>query len=170
MSMFSIIARSMLAREILYKTRNNKSKIEVNEKEFKKLKIKLDKHKKTIKYTRSIPIMVKNFDTIKTVIEKMIKLSSEVCFEIEDKIIDNANDICKIDIIKKEWIKNFIEKEIDIEISIIDYLSQPFLKESQVKKALNFAIKGIRYLPDDLDIQERITELEGKLLSCYEED
>lgn len=170
MNIIDILARSFLVRETLTRINDGKKGAKAEEREINKLKNKLNSCAKTIKYTKSMSTMVKNFDTIKTSLKSLIKITSEFYFEIAGKIINNINDIYLIDIIKQEWIKDFIERRIELELEIIGYLTQPFLKEKQVRKALNIAIKAIEFLPDDLDLQERISDLENKLIECYEED
>ena len=77
------------------------------------------------------------------------------------------NDIQIIDTIRDQYIKDFLNGRIDIELKKMDEVDSLFLKENLIKKAIGHALKAVEYIPNDVEIRLRINELENKLLGCF---
>lgn len=120
---------------------------------------------KTIKYTKSIDTMIKNFDNIMQEFKYIQQYKPhDVDLELNGQIIDNIDDI---EIIKEQYIKDFINNRIAIELQKKDCVESIFLKESFLKKALMHALKMIEFIPNDAEILCKINELEQELMNCY---
>ncbi len=128
---------------------------------------KINNYTKTLKFTKSPQTMIKNFSNIKEEIGKIIEYNKDICLEFDGEKINNMEDIQKIDIIQNSYIKDFLNNQIAIELEKEQEVTQPFLKESLIKKALNQALKAVEYLPEDAEMRLKITELEDKLMDCY---
>lgn len=125
----------------------------------------IKKYFKAIKYTKSIDTIVKNFDNFRLEFINIIPYKPfEIDLELNGQII---NDVDAIDIIKEQFIKDFINNRISIELEKKEEVISPFLKESLIKKALTIALKSIEYLPKDVEMRLRISELEQELTNCY---
>ena len=120
---------------------------------------------KTIKYTKSIDTMIKNFDNIGQEFEYIQQYKPhDIDLELNGQVINNIGDI---EIIKEQYIKDFINNRINIELQKKNEITQIFLQESLIKRALTIALKSIEYLPKDVEMRLRITELEQELMNCY---
>ena len=128
---------------------------------------KVKKLTRTIKYTQSPQTIIKNFDTIRE--EFIIIMSYDPPYDLEfnGQVI---NDIQIIDTIRDQYIKDFLNGRIDIELEKMGEVDSLFLKEGLIKKAIGHALKAVEYIPNDVEIRLRINELENKLLGCYKND
>ena len=126
---------------------------------------KINNYKKTLKFTKSPQTIIKNFANIKEEISKILAYNKDIQLELDGEIINSMEDIQKI---QNRYIKEFINNQINIELEKEQEVTSLFLKESLIKKALNQALKSIEYIPKDVEMRLRITELEEKLLKCYE--
>ncbi len=129
---------------------------------------KISNYMKTLKFTKSPQTIIKNFANIKEEIGKIFAYNKDINLEFDGEIINSVEDIQKLDIIQNRYIKDFINNQINIELEKEKEVNQVFLKESLIKKALSQALKVIEYIPEDVEMRLRITELEEKLLKCYE--
>ena len=126
---------------------------------------KIAKLSRTIKYTKSIDTMVKNFDNIGQEFKYIQQYKpQDVNIELNGQVI---NSIDNIEIIKEQYIKDFINNRIAIELQKKDCVESIFLKESFLKKALMHALKMIEFIPNDVEILCKINELEQELMNCY---
>lgn len=140
------------------KVKNWNTELLIFEKNVKKMS-------KTIKYTKSIDTMIKNFDNIKGEFEYIRQYKPcDIDLELNEQVINNVDDI---DVIKDQFIKDFINSRIQEELEKEKIVTNVFLKESLIKKALNHALKAFTYFPNDAEIVCKISELEAKLLNCY---
>ena len=120
---------------------------------------------KTIKYTRSIDIIIKNFDNIIYEFEHIRQYKPcDINIILNNQILTTSQDI---EGIKEQYVKDFINNRIAIELQKKEEVSSLFLKESLIKRALTIALKSIEYLPKDVEMRLRIGELEAILLDCY---
>ena len=120
---------------------------------------------KTIKYTKSMDTMIKNFDNIRYEFEHIRQYKPyDIDIILNNQILTTSQDI---EIIKEQFIKDFINNRIDIELRKKDCVESIFLKESFLKKALMHALKMIEFNPNDVEMRLRITELEQELTKCY---
>ena len=125
----------------------------------------IKKLSKTIKYTKSIDTMIKNFDNIKQEFINIMQYKTcDIDLELNGQVINNIEDI---ESIKEQYIKDFINNRIDIELRKKDCVESIFLKESFLKKALMHALKMIEFIPNDVEILCKINELEQELMNCY---
>ena len=121
----------------------------------------------TIKYTQSPQTMIKSFDTIKQEFIKIMNYSPLYDIELNGQVINNVDSI---DAIRDQYVKDFINSKIDEELKKEEIVTSPFLKESLIKKALNRALTAFTYFPEDAEIVCKITELEDRLLNCYNKE
>jgi len=129
---------------------------------------KMTKYMKTLKFTNSIPQMVKIFSNIKEEIGKILESNKSIDLIFDGEIINSMEDIQKIDMVQNKYIKDFLNNKINLELAKEKEVSSIFLKESLIKKALNISLKVLEYIPEDVEMRLRILELEEKLLKCYE--
>ncbi len=153
------------------KTLKYKNKIKNWGTELPIFKLKIDKYKKILKYTKSPQQMIKVFDNIKEEFNKILKYKS-FCSTLEfcEETINCLEDLKKIDKVRDLYIKDFLNSQIEIELAKEKEVTQPFLKEGLIKKALIQALKAVEYLPGDAEMVCKITELEDKLMQCYKEN
>src|SRR3972149_3845781 len=138
--------------------KNCKSQLPIFEKNVKRML-------KTIKYTKSIDTMIKNFDNIKQEFQNVMRyLPPDIELELDGQVI---KDINMIDTIRDTYIKNFINERIGIELEKEKIVTSVFLKENLIKRALNRALTAFTYYPNDAEFICRISELEEMLLNCY---
>ena len=129
---------------------------------------RINKAKKIIKYSKSPDTLIKKFDEIKEEFKRIMTYKPfYICLKFGGINMNSIKDIEKIEEIKKEYIKTLLENMINIELAKKDEVTQPFLKEGLVKKALNHALKAIEFLPDDEEMRCRISQLEEMLLNCF---
>ncbi len=129
---------------------------------------KINKYNQTLKFTKSPQTIIKVFDNIEILFADIMKykpLGIEIAYD--NQIINSIEDLKKLDVIGDKYIKDFINNQINIELEKEKEVTQPFLKESLIKKALTQALKAVEYLPEDVEMRLRITELEDKLMDCY---
>ena len=125
----------------------------------------IKKMSKIIKYTKSIDTMIKNFDNIGQEFKYIQQYKPhDIDLELNGQVINNIDDI---EIIKDQYIKDFINNRIAIELQKKEEVSSLFLKESLIKRALTIALKSVEYIPQDVEMRLRIIELEQELLNCY---
>lgn len=151
----------------LFKNRKHHKKLQTKtwETEAPIFENRIKKYSRTIKYTKSIDVIVKNFDNIMQEFEYIMKFKpTGINIEFNNQVI---NDIQVIDTIRDKYIKDFINDRIEIELKKKDEVSQELLKESFLKRALNHALKAIEYLPNDVEARLRIVELEQELINYY---
>ena len=129
---------------------------------------KMTKYMKTLKFTNSIPQMVKIFSNIKEEIGKILESNKSIDLIFDGEIINSMEDTQKIDMVQNKYIKDFLNNKINLELAKEKEVSSIFLKESLIKKALNISLKVLEYIPEDVEMRLRILELEEKLLKCYE--
>ncbi len=122
---------------------------------------------KTLKFTKSPQTIIKNFASIKEEMGKIFAYNKDINLEFDGEKINMIEDLRKIDMIQDRYIKEFLTKQIAIELEKEQEVIQPFLKESLLKKALTQALKAVEYLPEDVEMRLKITELEDKLMNCY---
>lgn len=147
------------------RSRVKKSKIKNWDTELPIFEKNVKKMSKIIKYTKSIDAMIKNFDNIKQEFIYINKYKPYgIDLELNNIVINNVDDI---DIIKEQFIKDFINNRISIELEKKEEVTSPFLKESLIKKALTIALRSIEYIPKDVEMRLRISELEQELMNCY---
>ena len=127
----------------------------------------INKHKKTLKFTKSPQQMIKTFSKIKEEIGKILEYNKDIALEFDGEMLVSVGDLKKMDMIQDRYIKDFLNNQIDIELAKEKEVNSIFLKESLIKKALTQALKCIEFLPNDVEMQLRITELEDKLTSLY---
>lgn len=125
---------------------------------------------KTLKFTKSLQTMIKNFSNIKDEIGKIFEYNKDIMVEFDGESINSIQDLKKIDMIRDKYIKDFLNNQINIELEKEKEVNSIFLKESLIKKALTQALKSIEYIPKDVEMRLRILELEDKLLECYKEE
>ena len=141
--------------------KNCKSQLPIFEKNVKRML-------KTIKYTKSIDTMIKNFDNIKQEFQNVMRyLPPDIELELDGQVI---KDINMIDTIRDTYIKNFINERIGIELEKEKLVTSVFLKENLIKRALNRALTAFTYYPNDAEFICRISELEEMLLNCYNKE
>lgn len=138
-----------------------KSKLPIFEKNIKK-------YSKIIKYTKSIDSMIKNFDNIRQEFINIIPHKpNDIDLELNGQMINNADDI---NIIKEQYIKEFINNRIALELEKEKEVTSFFLKRSLIQKALTIALKSIEYLPQDVEMRLKINELEQELINYYNKE
>lgn len=131
---------------------------------------KISKLMEIIKYTNSVNIINKNFINIKKEFTNILSYRPDnIDMEFNGIIINFLEDIIKMDQIKDDYIKNFLLFKIDLELQKEKIVTQKFLKESLIKKALNFSLKAIEYIPQDVEMRLKIIELEDLLMQNYKE-
>ena len=81
--------------------------------------------------------------------------------EINIASIDGVSDL------KFKFLKWFVFKRVDLEITKLKYINSLVIKEKQLNKGINLLLKAIEFLPDDEDIHHRIIELEDQLKTIY---
>ena len=118
----------------------------------------------TIKYTQSPQTMIKSFDTIKQEFIKIMNYSPLYDIELNGQVINNVDSI---DAIRDQYVKDFINDRINMELEKEKIVTSIFLKENLIKRALNRALTAFTYFPKDAEIVCKITELEDRLLNCY---
>src|SRR3990167_4892060 len=118
----------------------------------------------TIKYTQSPQTMIKSFDTIKQEFIKIMNYSPLYDIELNGQVINNVDSI---DAIRDQYIKDFINSKINMELEKEKIVTSIFLKENLIKRALNRALTAFTYFPKDAEFICRISELEDRLLNCY---
>ena len=151
----------------LFKKRNNCKKVKIKSwvTELPIFEKNIKRMSKIIKYTKSIDTMIKNFDNIGQEFKYIQQYKPhDIDLELNGQIINNIDDI---DIIKDQYIKDFINNRIAIELQKKEEVSSLFLKESLIKRALTIALKSVEYIPQDVEMRLRIIELEQELLNCY---
>ena len=118
----------------------------------------------TIKYTQSPQTMIKSFDTIKQEFIKIMNYSPLYDIELNGQVINNVDSI---DAIRDQYVKDFINDRINMELEKEKIVTSIFLKENLIKRALNRALTAFTYFPKDAEIVCKIAELEDMLLNCY---
>lgn len=151
------------------KTSKLKNKVKDFATELPIFKLKIEKYSKILKYTKSPQQMVKVFANIKEEFTNILLYKHSFPIEFIGETINSPEDIKKIGKIQDTYIKDFLNSQIKIELAKEKEVTQPFLKEGLIKKALNQALKAIEYIPEDGEMRLRIIELEEKLMKVYEE-
>ena len=129
---------------------------------------KMEKYKRTLKFTKSPQTMIKIFDSIKEAFGTILEYKPcNMNIKFDSCLIDSVNELDKIDKIRDIYLKEFLNKQINIELEKEKEVNQIFLKESLIKKALTQALKAIEYIPEDVEMRLRIIEIEDKLMDLY---
>ncbi len=130
---------------------------------------KMNIYMKTLKFTKSPQVMIKIFSGIKDEFSKIIAYKPiYYMFEFDGENINCIEDLNKINIIQNRYIKDSLIQQINIELGKSEEVNQKFLKEGLIRKALNIALKSVEYLPQDVEMNLKIMELEDKLIHCFE--
>lgn len=129
---------------------------------------KLDNRIKAIKYTTSINTINKYFDDMTKDVHGCIKLRPYFRhIYIADYKIDKIKDLSVIEQIKQEYIKAFVNENIEVNIMKSDLVNNFYIKNKYIKEAIFVTLDGIKHLPNDKDLKYKLTELENKLDELY---
>ncbi len=143
------------------------NKIEDRKKEFLIFQEKTKKYLTTIKFTKSIDCMLKNFNNIKEESLKIMVKYPDIYLELLHQKLNLQTLDADIKKCQDLFVKDFLLHRINIELKNEKEVTEVFLKESCIKKALRQAMKGIEYLPEETEFKNQISYLEHFLLDCY---
>ena len=168
MGLFHILFWGLRGLKIEKRAKESPKKVIAKKEELSIFEKKMAKYMKTLKFTNSIPQIVKIFSNIKEEIGKILESNKSIDLIFDGEIINSMEDTQKIDLVQNKYIKDFLNNKINLELAKEKEVSSIFLKESLIKKALNISLKVLEYIPEDVEMRLRILELEEKLLKCYE--
>jgi len=123
-----------------------------------------------INSTKNIKTGIGRFETIKTMLQRLLNEipSGEVekylpVFSLNNQKVTSYDDLKLIDDAKNKWIKEMVFENIERERKKADVLTDKKLKNQQLKKALKEALNGIEFIPDDVYLKTKITEIESEI-------
>ena len=130
--------------------------------------IKVGDRIKNINYAKNINSINKQFDMLELELCDCIK-NKPWCEDINigGYKINKIEDFPIIKQIRKGYIKVFLLKKIEIELKKSSYVSNVYIKDRFIKRALLTAMEAIEHLPDEGDLMCKISELEDLMENSF---